>query len=237
LWYVQDAPDAYKGAQVMRNGLDDQFHFLTGAPPPRIEYRTGVDSLALSDKQQDAFAIRFAYDDATSRFYPSYIAGMSTDITPPGSSETSSLWDFQACLPEVISVLRTQGAMFDCQPNNGLTLTPQSNDPQLSFPFTQSLRWGSDSYFRVGISARYRAYQAGTPGNFSRIFWSVEGEEPPWTEERSAPIQMSSDGNPHTYWLVIPNEGKGQMITGLRYDPPLDINPPEELMWIQVDIR
>lgn len=67
-WFIQDPPDSYKGAQIMRNGLDDLYHFITGAPPPMITYVTNPDQIPPLNAEQESYKIRFLFDEARAEY-------------------------------------------------------------------------------------------------------------------------------------------------------------------------
>ena len=238
-WYVQDSPDSYKGAQVMRNGLDDLYHFLSGAPPPTIVFSDGVEGISLVGKEQDAFALRFAYDEATSRFDAAFVAGLTGD-TPPLNGEGGSLWNFQACSPEVVAQWEAANATVECKSDKGLVLSPQNNGTQsLLHTFAKPIQLDRGSYVRLGISVRYplsqNSAQGAASGNQGKFFWSIEGDAPEWAEDRSRAIDVSTDGDAHVYWMVVPGLDVAQTITKLRYDTASDSAMPIEIGWIAVD--
>lgn len=237
VWFAQDIPFRYKGVPTFRSGLGISRIFANGGVDyPKIEQVPDATLAPIGGEKRDAFAIHFAFDESRERYYLDYFAGLTAGGPPPSPSESGDnllLWDFRGCSPDVVEKWQVSGAENSCEPGKGLSLKQPGDDAYIVGP---EIAIGPASsghrYVRLRASVSYPADSQARP-LISQWFWSDRPNS--WSEDRSRNLPVKQDGQPHIYWLALPNNQVGQAIRDLRFDP-INAAVPSEVQWLAVDL-
>jgi hypothetical protein len=235
VWYAQDIPGGYQGAQLLGTalGLDRQFR---GGDWPRSEKVDRAAEVDLSGEHRDAFALRFLYSQSANRFHTSYASGITWQVEPPSPQEEGEqfrLWDFQECAPETLAEWQVVQARAVCEQNEGLILRDTGDDQQMISPALSLDPSAAGARFvRLRVAVRYPSNVEG-PKLVSEWFWKGHGEG--WSGERLRSMTINQDGSPHVYWTFLPASEVEGAITGLRFDPANGA-VAAAVKWVAVDM-
>jgi hypothetical protein len=235
-WYIQNVPDTYKGAYLMRIGIEGLRYYTTREQPAAVVVRDATKA-PLAEKKDDSFAMSFDYTKEANLFYVNYIAGITQGkpATDLGASEGGPvrLWDFADCAPEALDEWEVSNPPGPCQPGGGIAVAPGGNISYLLDPAALP-GYGGERFLRVRTAMRYP--QAEAPGSvFGQWSWAGAGDD--FTDERSRTVPVRQDGRLYVYWTFLPldelNEG-GDTVR-LRY-APVDAAAPSTVEWIAMDV-
>ena len=234
VWFAENTPDNYQGAYSLRVGLGSLPYFRTGQNAT-VNGVVNATDLHLLEEQDNAFAMRFRYDQLSTRYVIDYASGITSDAELPSEGESSTTlqtWDFRGCSSGAVAVWTVRGAESSCKPESGLTLSPTNPDPQVLSP-PPSISSGLDQarFVRVRASVIYPPADHPEP-YISEWYWKGPGEE--WSAERSLAVPIKQDGVSHVYWTFIPIERAPQGISELRFDP-VNGAVDSTVQWIAVD--
>ena len=235
-WYVESPPDNYKGAYLFRLGMGAMRDFTSG---DGVWVENTGNALAapvdVAAKSQDAFTIRFAYDESITGFRADYVAGITQEAALPTGNQVGSsllLWDFTGCSPDVLKAWYATGAKYECIPGTGLMLRPDHGDPQFVGPdITVDVPPRATGFIRVRVAASYPANNKPAP-IVGQLYWTSKGEA--MREEHSRSHAAVQDGHEHVYWTFLSSQDVGSGISKLRFDPAND-TIPVLIKWIAVD--
>ena len=215
-WYVQNPPDNYKGGYVHRLGIGTARYFQGGSRP---DVRPVEDARAapLASADNDAFALRFAYDPRAERYNVEYGAGITSASRAEPNSRTEMVWDFRECGQTALDAWQVVGASSRCVPGEGLVLEPEGNDPQLVAPdIGMHLPKSGGRYLHLRVQVSVQAdVAAGTA--FGQWFWLRPGGT--WSQADSGVAPLRTDGRSSVYWLFVPLAEGAPAVSGLRFDP------------------
>jgi hypothetical protein len=232
-WYVENVPDTYRGAYLFRVGLGPMRHLRDGDLTV-VESVPSAQSVDFASATGDAFAIRFGYDPFARRYRVAYAAGVTGESPPPSTGQLGTspvLWDFQNCDSQTLSAWQTANAQLECEPGNGLQVSPTNTDPQLVTTLDYPVDSGTVSFVRLRVMASYGPSPSIEP-LISEWFWRGEGTSFSGDNRRSIPIRI--DSKPYVYWTYIPATDIGPTLTGLRFDP-INAQVPASIAWIALD--
>jgi hypothetical protein len=234
VWDATNIPDTYEGAYLFRMGLGELRYFTAGDDPwvNRVDDAAKVDVTAGGG---DTFAMRFFYSQSAERFHVNYLAGFSSDSTPPTSQGPDTgfkLWDFTDCSSGAIEQWQTAGAAVGCDHSKGMVVTPLGTDPQMIGP-ALSLKPADVGarFVRLRVAASYP--QGTKEGTVTQWFWQEPGQD--WSPERIKTMNVKADGRMHVYWTFLPASDVKRALSRLRLDPANASNPVT-ISWIAVDL-
>jgi hypothetical protein len=234
VWNVENPPDNYKGAYLLRTVMGEMRHITTGDYPivAKIDHADKADLVA---GYEDKFALRFFFSQGAERFHVSYASGLTSDAAAPSSlqlGESPSVWDFTSCAPNTISAWQIAGGTASCHAGQGLVFVNASNDVQMVGPQVSLDPQASRARFvRLRAAVSYPTGQSTKA--VSQWFWQLSGQD--WSAENSASSRIRSDGKTHVYWTFVPASDLQGAITRLRFDP-LSEASPLSLKWMAVDL-
>ena len=228
-WYVQNPPDNYKGAYMLRLGLGGTRYFM-GVGNPTTQPITDVTKAPLANTQGNAFAIRFDYDG--SRYATNYVAGVTAKASPP-SDVRSLIWDFRGCSPGVVGAWRVISATATCAQDRGLLVETTGNDPQIIATGLPAATEPSDRpiiRFRAGLTV-WNLREAATDPHSAQWYW--RSPEAPFQEAVSQVVPLRADQEEYTYWALA-SLAESAQVSDLRFDP---LNAPGAVYmhWIALD--
>jgi hypothetical protein len=238
VWYVEDVPDNYRGAYLFRLGLGTWRGLYSPnlGDEPALDTVRDAEEVDLTTDARDAFALRFRFDQATVRYHVDYAAGLTRNSPAPTAANSGAglvVWDFTGCSPGIIGSWQVSQANPQCEPGEGLTVKPDSADPQMSAEGVEAQTATNGARFlRLRVSARYPAAPDPKP-YVQEWFWHGPGTA--FGGERTRAVPVKQDGEPHVYWLFIPAGEAGQAIAGLRFDP-INAQIPAGVQWIALDL-
>ncbi len=230
LWYMENLPDNYQGAYIFRNGLNVTRFFTTGRLA-RIR-RAAVAEAPLVADPRDAFALRFAYDEATQRYHLDAAAGVTGD-RPAEVPDGVGLhrWDFRDCTPGALARWTVAGAPAACTPGAGLAIPPTAPPAQVIGPAISLLPAPADGVLvRLRVAVRYAA---GIPAGTSST-WDRRGPDGTWQPAASRPLPLTADGQEHVYWSFVPAATVGPAPTTFRFTPA-SLSLPVQIAWVAID--
>jgi hypothetical protein len=240
VWFSENTPDNYQGAYSLRLGLGTLPYFR-GGQSVTVNNVTDATDLNVLDKQDNAFAMRFRFDEMNppelqsknqedTRYVIDYASGITGQKELPSASEgyaNLQTWDLRDCSQRAVAAWTVEGAESSCNPDSGLTLSPTSPDPQAFSP-TLSIPSGA-MFIRVRALI---SYPPTSEAYISQWYWKGEGEG--WSEERSLGMLLRQDGKPHVYWTYIPTNRAPNGVEGLRFDP-VNGTIDTTVQWIVLD--
>ncbi len=238
VWYLQNVPERYKGAWVLRSAMS-RTRYIEGntSDIPDIQRVDNITQAPLGLDARDSFALRWRFDEAAVRWHIDYGIGISRDAPPPtGETNTGSklgVWDFRQCDANAMARWQAHFALANCVSGKGLIVSPDAEDPQLYGPtmkFDPAAE--GNGFMRLRISVLYDAGEP-APNPFMQWFWGVGGGG--WEEARSRLIPIKIEPVPHVYWAFLPASDLGGTLTRLRFDP-INAKVPAEIRWIAVDM-
>jgi hypothetical protein len=238
VWYAEDTPDNYRGAYLFRLGLSTWRGLYSPnlGDEPALEVVRDAEEVDLTTDARDAFALRFRFDQAAIRYHVDYAAGITRDSPAPtaaNSGEGLVVWDFTGCSPGVMGSWQVAQANLRCEPGDGLTIAPDSADPQMVAQGVETQIATNDARFlRLRVSARYPP--AADPKPYVQE-WFWRGGGTGFGGERVRTVPVKQDGEAHVYWLYIPAAEAGQAIAGLRFDP-INAQIAAGVRWIALDL-
>jgi hypothetical protein len=233
-WYADRIPYKYEGVSLLVSGLGIARAF-SGGDYPRIVRVADATQAPIADDPHDAFAIRFRYDDATARFVPDYLAGITDETDPPAAASNGNMriWDFRQCHEDIVSHWHADHATSRCEPGAGLVISPRGGDSQLTGgPISLAAGASKSSFIRLRVATRYGAMDSGGKP-FCQWYWKGPGAE--FSEERSQSMPLKMDGVSHVYWTFLPTGQVMQDLSQLRFDP-VNAEVRTEIEWIAVDV-
>ena len=234
VWYVENTPDSFRGAYVLRLGLGISRYFENGKTAV-VQPIADALQARIADDDRDAFAMRFNFDSEENRFHVEYIAGITGDNPPPSSSEAGEhlrVWDFRSCAPDALAGWQVAQAEGQCNRGDGLTLNPTTDDPMLlNDAVNLDVRSSGARFVRLRIST----HPADQLSQRHIIEWFWKGPADDYSGERVRAMLLRQDGKPHVYWTFIPAGEAGDVISGLRFDP-VNGKVPSVVQWIAVDL-
>jgi hypothetical protein len=238
IWYVEKAPDNYKGAFVLRRTIASARVFLSGVEDDaNVENTAGVLQAPIANDSRDAFAVRFNFNENESRFHVDYAVGITADQSLPSGTEVGEglrVWDFGDCASDVLDEWQVVLAAVRCEPDNGLMLDPGGEDPQMvSVPIEVQARQDGARFVRLRASMTHAPSGIGPQRHVSEWFW--KGPTIDFTAERMRLMPIRQDGKPYTYWAIVPVTEVEETITGLRFDP-VNGPIPTVVHWIAMDL-
>lgn len=234
-WYVQNVPETYKGAYLLRIGLEGLRYQATGEIPNLVVVKDATKA-PLAGAERNAYAMSFDYDKEANRFYVNYVAGItggdSVAIpTPEPDSDFLQSWDFAKCAPGPLMEWKAIQVSGGCQPGSGLEITPVSNvaylvSQELAVPEAAN----APRFLRIRTAVRYPA----APGTAVSAQWYWTSGSEDFTEDRSRSLPIEQDGQSNVYWVFVPlSEVEGNTVR-LRFDP-VDETVMSTIQWISVD--
>jgi hypothetical protein len=237
-WYADRVPFKYKGVPLLLSGLGISRVFA-GGDYPNVQRVSDATRAPLSEDTGDAFALRFNYDDAATRFGLDYLAGITNDNASPIADKNSPnhngrtmLWDFRKCSEADLGDWFAVEAGIRCEPGKGLVITGEGADPQL---VGNTIDLGADLYsskfMRIRVSAKYPPITDNAQP-VSEWFWKWSDVN--FSGERLYTLPIRKDGKSHVYWTFVPTQRVHQPTIELRYDP-INTQMPTEINWIAVD--
>lgn len=228
VWYVENRPSSYKGVYVLQSGLG-RLRYLQGGGTdiPQIEYVQSAALTPLAKDQRDAFALRFEFDPTDTRFHVGFASGI-TSQQPPPAGPGIMLWDFRDCAPRTLSQWQPVNAQAFCESGKGLTVLPETSDPQLVNSNVQLSSALGARFIRLRVAASY----TGPDAVVSQWFWKGQGED--FQEERSSSLSIAPGGKARVYWTFIPVSRGEQAISSLRFDP-MNTMTAARIEWIAVE--
>jgi hypothetical protein len=235
IWYVQNAPDTYKGAYVLRLGMGNLRYFATqGKDGTQVESIEGLSEADLAGVGRDAFAIRFLFDPNEVRFHVRDAFGITEDITlPAGGESATATWDFRDCTQVTIGQWQVIGANMRCEPQRGLVVEATNPDPQLVGPdLDLDLRRAEARYLRLRAAIRYPEEKEGAP-RIAELFWRYKDGD--YNSEQLQEIPVRQDGRANVLWAILSTSRIEGPVVGIRLDP-VNSKVPIEIQWIAVDL-
>ncbi|MDQ6693251.1 MAG: hypothetical protein M3014_02345, partial [Chloroflexota bacterium] len=204
VWYVENIPDTYEGAYLVRIGADGMWHYNGGLGVPHIEAITTAEQAPLARDPGDTFSLRFTYAERSNRFLVDYAGGYTRDNPPPTSEPADNhltVWDFRNCASGVVGEWKAGGAGVTCRQSNGLIIQPTSDDPSLVSSAKMGTNMTGVRFVRLRASASY-AKSAPDRGLLNQWYWA--GSQQKWSEPDSLTLPLGTDGKSHIYWTFIP---------------------------------
>ena len=176
------------------------------------------------------------FDESALRYHIEFVTGVTTDTVTPAGREVGEgllLWDFRQCTRETLGGWQVVQAEAVCREGEGLSIAPQTSDPQLVSPevYVDPME-NSFRFARLRVAVQYPQVEPSEP-YVSEWFWrDVSGN---WngSEERRLPIER--DGSQRVYWTYIPASEIGQALTGLRFDP-VNEQVQATVQWVAIDL-
>ncbi|HMA34756.1 MAG TPA: hypothetical protein VKY74_09795 [Chloroflexia bacterium] len=227
IWYVENIPDSYKGAYVLRLGLNWMRYFTAG-DVPWVEPVHDARAAPLTSQQGPTFALQFHYDAAAARFRVDYAAGISAD-PPPAPGPDGQFWDFRPCAPAVLASWQPEAGDRACLADQGLLLRiPAGGDltsPLLAWPAAPS----PARFLRVRTAIRYPPAGAGGP---PRQTWAASGPADPGGAGSAQALPVKADGLTHVYWAFLPIAAGRP--ARLRFSPAPTVGTAR-LEWVAID--
>jgi hypothetical protein len=235
-WYVENLPDNYDGAYLLRLGMGGTRHFVGGYHMPIVHPIPNVSDAPFARAKGDIFALRFS--TGNSGFYASYGGGIgsvgaNSTVRSLTSDAQSISWDFAQCEQAASSSWQLVRAGASCLPGQGTVVSPNSDDPQLLIAGVRvPVGPSPPRYVRLGAEVRY-APAAGTGTYVAQWFWRSESSG--FNEGRSVVLPLRGDGRWYDYWAFVPYGETASSISALRFDP-INARQPVELRWIELDV-
>jgi hypothetical protein len=235
IWHMENTPDNYKGAYILRIGMDGARFYASGDGTQVLNVVSAAEAPVAADSR-DAFALRFYSDPAENRFHVNYASGLTWEGPPPSEEQAGEnllVWDFRQCERGALGQWEVAQAQPLCERDRGLVVRPSNEDahivgPQISLdPQAIGAR-----FVRLRVSVRYPAGRAGV-GMLNQWFWHGASED--WSESRSLTMPVKASGLSHVYWTFLPASDVGNAITRLRFDPA-NGTLSSAIQWIAVDL-
>jgi hypothetical protein len=235
-WYSDSLPFKYKGVALLYSGIGIS-RVLAGGDYPQLQRVPDATQAPLRDDPADAFALRFGYDDTTTRFTLDYVAGITAESELPvagdGDGSITRVWDFRDCATRATGEWTAVEAASRCEAGKGLVLVGAGADPQLvSGSIDLGAEAGGAGFLRIRVAVKYPP----VPDNMKPVhewFWKLP--EAHFSGERLRTLPVKPDGEEHVYWTFVPlREVQGSTVE-LRLDP-INTEAGSEIRWIAVDV-
>lgn len=237
IWYLQNVPERYKGAWVLRSAISRSRYMAGNASDiPDVQRVDDVTQAPLGADNRDSFALRWRFDEAAVRWHIDYGVGITRDAPPPTDATNTgsklTVWDFRGCDAQTVAKWQPGFASARCEAGKGLVVSPDTGDPQLTGPAAKlDLAAGGFRFLRLRVSLLYEA-GALAANPFMQWYWATKGSD--WNEGRSKLIPIKAEPVPHVYWAFLPASDLGGTVTRLRFDP-VNAGVPAQIRWIAWD--
>lgn len=239
-WFVKNRPHFAYGLDVFSLGFGFRRFFNGQGDVPVPEIVESTSDAPVVEQPDDAFVVRFYYDEREDLFHADYLSGVTAGRPPPTGRQVGDnllLWDFTSCAPEALKEWEVAQARIQCAPGRGLLFVPASVDGQMvNTDLDYDTNEAGTRFVRVRVAAQYDPVEDTGPDasaeRSSQWFWT--GEQVGFSEERSKRLRLKKDGEQHVYWSFIPADDTGGMLRGLRFDP-INAEVNARILWIAVD--
>jgi hypothetical protein len=235
LWYVENLPDSYRGAYLLRLGLGGSRLSAAGDVPGVVQVDPDKKVSLLGDPR-DVFALRLVTTSPDAGYHVAAVMGLTAGGPPPARADGGAdfqLWDFQQCDAATLGAWQFNQNSTDCRSGGGLLLRPSSPDPQLIGPdLAVNPAARGARFVRLRILVRYPSVSHPLP-YLSEWFW--HGPAGGWSAEQSRSLPIVQDGTPHIYWTFLPVAAVGPTLAQLRFDP-VNAAVSCQIGWIALDL-
>ncbi len=219
---------------VFALGLNDARFLATGETLwPRKTAQ--AETAPLTARPEDAFALRFVYTPADTRWHVGYAAGVTQGVAPGtlGLGTRGALWDFRACDAAALAAWQPHHAQAACAAGSGLHLQPTGPTPQWETAAPLPPAPPGARFARLTVAARYPPLPA-PPTPALALQWFRRAPDGTWDATHSLTLPLATDSATHLYWTFMPLAAQAAEPGGLRLDPVTGLTPVD-LAWIALD--